>query len=369
MTNRWQRWFLSTCALTAACVPSGDDPKASATEGVSSSTGSTTSGLTASDGASMDATGSSSTSGATSAPTTAPSTSSEDTDTGTDTQATFGTSVPTTSTTGSAGSVCGDGELDFDEECDDGDQNGDNASCKADCTIAFCGDEETLLGKEACDAGDKNGDGSYGGCTDLCQLGPHCGDKIHQPAHEECDALDPELEDGSQCIGCAWDANLLFVSSQPYNGALGGVAGADQACQDLAEAAMLPSTGRFRAWLSDDDSSPLTRFGPPLEGAFILPNGTEVAASWAALISNADLSAMIDVNELKAHVSKPPRAWSNTSSTGHSLESFDCEAWMVGDDSAKGSYGSTEAQDGLWTTASEERCYRFNRLYCVATAE
>jgi len=270
--------------------------------------------------------------------------------------------------TGSADLVCGDGELDVDEECDDGNANGDHAICKDDCTIAFCGDGETLLGKEACDDGDHNGDGSYGGCTDLCQLGPHCGDKVHQLDDEECDALDPELADGSKCVSCTWNANLLFVSSETYTGDLGGLAGADATCQALADGAKLPSTGRFRAWLSDGENSPLTRFGPPLEGAFILPNGTQVAASWAGLISNADLNSTINVNELKVQVPKPHRVWSNTGADGSSLEGLDCNGWSVGDDSAKGSYGNLAAQDVEWTDSSSLQCNKYYRLYCVATA-
>jgi len=368
MMKRWRRWLLSACASTVACAPDGEAPQASATEGTSGTSGSSTGSLTASDGEPTGTTDSPSTSGSTAAPPASSSTQPEDSGPDSDTQATFGTGDPTTSTTESGDSVCGDGQVDLDEECDDGDGNGDNAACKSDCTIAFCGDEKTLLGKEACDAGDLNGDGSYGGCTDLCQLGPHCGDKIHQPAHEECDAMDPELEDGSKCVGCTWDANLIFVSSELYTGSLGGLAGADEACQELAEAAMLPSTGRFRAWLSDGQSSPQARFGPPLAGAFILPNGTEVAASWADLVSNAELGSSINVDELKAQVPKPYRAWSNTGSNGHSLESFDCDGWSNGGDSAKGSYGSVVGQDVLWTDWSSERCNKEYRLYCVATA-
>jgi hypothetical protein len=48
--------------------------------------------------------------------------------------------------------------------------------------------------------------------------------------------------------------NLMFVSSQFYNGAsFQGVAGGDAACQEAANAAGLP--GIYKAWLSTDDVS------------------------------------------------------------------------------------------------------------------
>ena len=48
--------------------------------------------------------------------------------------------------------------------------------------------------------------------------------------------------------------NLMFVSSQFYNGgSFQGVAGADAACQDAANAVGLP--GLYKAWLSTDDVS------------------------------------------------------------------------------------------------------------------
>jgi len=368
MMQRSQQWVFSACILAAACVPDDLEPQASATEGTSSESTSVSSGPATSADEPTGSTSGALTSGENTSSPSSSGTQPEDSGPDSDTGGTSGVSDTTSSTSGSGESICGDGMLDIDEECDDGKANGDNAACKSDCTLAFCGDEETQLGKESCDDGEKNGDGSYGGCTDLCQLGPHCGDKIHQPAHEECDAMDPELEDGSKCVGCVWNANLVFVSSEFYTGALGGVAGADDLCQELAEAAMLPSAGRFRAWLSDGVSSPQTRFGPPLEGAFILPNGAEIASSWADLVGNADLKSSINVDELKVPASKPHRAWSNTGSSGHSLESFDCDGWTVSDDSAKGSYGRTTAQDEGWTNSSNERCYESKHLYCIATA-
>ena len=76
---------------------------------------------------------------------------------------------------------CGNGIVEGDEECDDGDANGDEAMCKSDCTLARCGDG--FVGPaEACDDGDGI---NWNECTNACAL-PSCGDDLLSIG-EECD--------------------------------------------------------------------------------------------------------------------------------------------------------------------------------------
>ncbi|MFZ6179617.1 DUF4215 domain-containing protein [Nannocystis pusilla] len=96
------------------------------------------------------------------------------------------TSTPTTSdasTASTVGPACGDGVVDPGEECDDGPDNADTATCTSRCTQASCGDG--LIGPgEACDDGNAlAGDG----CSATC-VSETCGDGVVQPdAGEECD--------------------------------------------------------------------------------------------------------------------------------------------------------------------------------------
>jgi hypothetical protein len=64
----------------------------------------------------------------------------------------------------------------------------------------------------------------------------------------------------------------VFVTSQKYYGNLGGVEGADQKCQSLAENAGLP--GPYKAWIGGraDDSGPRDRFNRA-KSDYILPPG------------------------------------------------------------------------------------------------
>lgn len=71
----------------------------------------------------------------------------------------LGTSEATTSTTTDPPPAsCGDGVLDPDEECDDGNDVSSDA-CLTTCKSARCGDGVQQLGKEQCDEGEGNGPG------------------------------------------------------------------------------------------------------------------------------------------------------------------------------------------------------------------
>lgn len=162
-------------ALMAGC--NGDDVSVAAS-GAAAGTGSTGGGLDASSSESTAA-GESTTEGVLDESTTA----SSGTSTGASVESSDG-----------LGPLCGDGNRDPGEECDDGDANADTKACKLDCTAARCGDGFTHDGVEECDdANDVNNDG----CTDMCILLEACGDgEIQDP--EECDN-GPENADNGAC--------------------------------------------------------------------------------------------------------------------------------------------------------------------------
>jgi cysteine-rich repeat protein len=63
--------------------------------------------------------------------------------------------------------ICGDGELDPSEECDDG-NNVDGDGCDANCVVEFCGDGilQPDLGEECDDGNNDPGDG----CNEFCEI-------------------------------------------------------------------------------------------------------------------------------------------------------------------------------------------------------
>ncbi len=94
---------------------------------------------------------------------------------------------------------CGDGVVDPDEACDDGNTDSTD-SCTSECTENVCGDGYLYSGEEECDEGTGNGNGcdaSYGSTCSACNTscrqtvssGAFCGDGIANGS-EYCDGSD-----------------------------------------------------------------------------------------------------------------------------------------------------------------------------------
>ena len=86
---------------------------------------------------------------------------------------------------------------------------------------------------------------------------------------------------------------VAFVSSHEYTAVFDSALDADGRCGTLASEAGL--SGSFRAWLSDDESSPSTRFTRP-EGNYVRPGGTVIAKGWAGLTAGP-LKVSLDYDE------------------------------------------------------------------------
>jgi len=115
--------------------------------------------------------------------------------TGTSTEAGESSSSSSTSADETTGSTpeCGNGILEPGEECDDGPDNADTATCTLACIVAVCGDGLVLEGVEACDDGNDVDDD---GCSNACLLPAACGDGMIQEP-EECDDGEANADDGA----------------------------------------------------------------------------------------------------------------------------------------------------------------------------
>ena len=110
------------------------------------------------------------------------------------------TGMTTVETTGMMeDAVCGDGLVSEGEECDNGEMNGSDGICTADCkeVVAMCGDG-VLSGSEECDDGAGNGDDQA--CTSEC-LNNVCGDGKQGPG-EGCDDGDANADDAACSTMC-----------------------------------------------------------------------------------------------------------------------------------------------------------------------
>lgn len=152
----------------------------------------------------------------------------------------------------------------------------------------------------------------------------------------------------------------VFVTSETYNGNLGGLSGADTNCQNLANTAGL--SGTFKAWLSDGTTSASSR----LEHASIsykLTNGTKIADDWSDL-TNSSIVAGIQINESGGTVGSSYVA-TNTEYNGNiSPDSYHCNNWTSNQNSDFALAGNTNNTDRGWTYSSAPRCDSSFRLYC-----
>ncbi|MDC0717558.1 DUF4215 domain-containing protein [Nannocystis bainbridge] len=177
----------STSFVSATTGPTTTDAPTTST------TASTTSDPTTTSTTTDSTTTSDSTTTTTSDTTTSDTTTSDTTTTDTTTTDT----TDTTTDTSTGGGVCGDGQLDPGEACDDGnDDDADN--CKADCSLHACGDG--LVGpNEACDDGNEVDDDD---CSNDCQS-PLCGDGIVQAdVGEVCDDGMFNADDAACTLAC-----------------------------------------------------------------------------------------------------------------------------------------------------------------------
>ena len=169
---------------------------------------------------------------------------------------------------------------------------------------------------------------------------------------------------------------IVFVSSAGYNGNLGGVAGADAKCQELATAAGL--SGTFKAWLSDSTSSPSTSFTHNTK-PYQLVDGTIIAQNWNDVTDGA-LSASIDIDENGVKLPAPNQTltgvWTDTDANGNLLTpclggvtTCNCNNWTntTHDILINGVAGYANYYDmytSAWTFSSQYYCDAINRLYC-----
>ncbi len=259
--------------------------------------------------------------------------------------------------------TCNNGMLEPDEQCDDKEEK-----CTDFCTVPQCGDGHLGPGEDCDDGNGQDGDD----CSSKCKVSV-CGDGVVAD-DELCDDMNKISRDG--CTPeCTRDALFVFVTSATYPGdQVKGLAGADDHCKVLAEAAGLP--GKYRAWLSDGEASPATRFAKG-KLPYILPPGLHglgirVAADWVDLV-DGKLDRPISVTEngemlVAGESCGAPSllAWTHTGATaGPQDANASCGGWKFAVDSV-GSAGLVNRSDAAWTEGcGQVACTLALRLYCV----
>lgn len=267
--------------------------------------------------------------------------------------------------------ACGNAVVEGPEPCDNGTNQDDPYSptspapdaCAPGCAaVEFCGDA-IQNGSEPCDDGEQTAT-----CEANCTP-PTCGDGTVNPlAGEACD--DSNTEDGDGCSAdCSAIERRVFATSTLFFGDLNydkdidvltGIPLADARCTALALAAGL--SGTYKAWLSDGDFSPESRFDTSFSGLYRLPSAgfPVIATGWQDLIDGT-LAHAIDADEMGTAILG--NVWTNTLPDGTSASANDCDGWKS-NGNLKSFYGQSSAIDATWTNFDEVACSFSVRLYC-----
>jgi hypothetical protein len=171
----------------------------------------------------------------------------------------------------------------------------------------------------------------------------------------------------------------VFVTSQSFNGNLGGLSGADTKCQTAAGNASLGGT--WRAWLSTGTlNSPIVNASSRVtqhNGPFIRIDGDLVAQNWADLVDGSLVNA-ISRDELNNAVPLATGSgadvyvWTNTRTNGAAGTETNntnrsCSSWTNSSSSytdASTSYRGRISSNSSWTDYDNDTCNKLQRLYC-----
>ncbi|MEZ4380746.1 MAG: hypothetical protein R3A79_05335 [Nannocystaceae bacterium] len=220
---------------------------------------------------------------------------------------------------------------------------------------AVCGDG-VVAGDEECDEGEANGDMTYGGCLVDCTLGPHCGDGAKQ-ALELCDETAMiDDEPAVACVGCRWDAAILYVTSGVTQGA---IASPDDFCADHVPPEVALLGWEVRAFIAESGGWPLDWLPG---GPVVQLKGELLGSSFGKL--SAVAATILDENgdEIKSGSG----VWTNvTGSGGEPAAAADCKGWSFGEPPEKGHHGNVKDAK-KWADTGTSYCTAQHHLYCVA---
>jgi len=179
------------------------------------------------------------------------------------------------------------------------------------------------------------------------------------------------------CMGLS---RFIFLTSHTFTGSLEtdlvpdqitGLARADAICQSLADSAELPGT--YYAWLSDNNHIPgfsnaFERIG--VQGGetvyYVMPmGGAPLAHSWDNFLEEGP-AIPIAHTEDGMGIGGLARAWSNTSTSGVSLQLGSCSNWTS--TNGFGRTGYSKIGPG-WTDEEDYFCLAEAHLYCVEGQE
>lgn len=245
-------------------------------------------------------------------------------------------------------------------------------------TYAIAADKVVIIPLQKCADGLTNCSGDCvdtmnnpsfcGDCTTDCGADNYCGNGTCKGiVGEACTKL-TECVSGLCKDNVCITGKIVFISSAYYTGDLGGLTGADNKCQGLADEAGLKGT--FKAWLSDDTTtspyaSPSSRFNQAVVPYYRV-DLQRVAKNWDDL-TDENIENRININELGAPIpfNSQRRVHTNTLANGWLyFTANDCLEWTTANSTISSSKGNSDFTDSKWSWEETSNCSNSARLYC-----
>jgi len=153
----------------------------------------------------------------------------------------------------------------------------------------------------------------------------------------------------------------VFVTSESFDGNLGGIDGADTQCTSTANTAGYG--GNWKAWISDSTRNARDRIP---DGEYQLLNGTIVANNLIDLTDDT-LDVAINLDEKLATVTTNADVWTATATDGINQGFGSCSSWSTSDNAERGRIGRSTSDDSFWTdVGGGSPCDSTRRLYCFS---
>ena len=153
--------------------------------------------------------------------------------------------------------------------------------------------------------------------------------------------------------------NIAFVTSSTFNGDLGSITGADQICQNQAEAAGLP-INTYVAWLSTPSINAVDRLGKAR--GWVRVDGKPFADTLAD-ISAGRMFYPLRVDE---YGNFDDTSWGNvwTGNINWAGHGESCSSWTSSDRQGKGECGASDGMGYVFKDFGSLSCMDLARLYC-----
>ena len=153
---------------------------------------------------------------------------------------------------------------------------------------------------------------------------------------------------------------VVFVTSQTFDGNLGGTAGADAKCMAAAAGgAPALASKTFRAWVSTAGSAPAATFST--DGSFVTVGGAVLGDSFNNLREGTLMSAI--TSETDAPIVVP--VWTGTTENGYNVAGDDCSGWTDASNGVTAQQASSDIIQWYWSSWNPSiSCDQQAALYC-----